>query len=124
MVTEQDAHPLPRVDDLLDSLSGTCLFSTLDLQSGYWQVSVSLENQDKLVKQPMLLQDNSLRKSENSSGPHMIRVTRPGLLWTLGRLSGYAAQNPGSMGGYWLDHTKYLPGMGSLTPFDPIMVYH
>ena len=47
LVTEQDAHPLPRVDDLLDSLSGNCLFSTLDLRSGYWQVSMSPEDQEK-----------------------------------------------------------------------------
>ena len=47
LVTEQDAHPLPRVDDLIDSLSGHCLFSTLDLRSGYWQVSMSPEDQEK-----------------------------------------------------------------------------
>ena len=47
MVTEKDAHPLPRVDDLLDSLSGNCLFSTLDLRSGYWQVSMSPEYQEQ-----------------------------------------------------------------------------
>ena len=47
LVTEQDAHPLPRVDDLLDSLNGNCLFSTLDLRSGYWQVSMSPEDKQK-----------------------------------------------------------------------------
>ena len=47
LVTEQDAHPLPRVDDLLDSLNGSFLFSTLDLRSGYWQLSMSQEDRQK-----------------------------------------------------------------------------
>ena len=45
-VTKKDAHPLPRVDDLLDALKGSCMFSTMDLRSGYWQVSV--EPRDKV----------------------------------------------------------------------------
>ena len=47
LVTAQDAHPLPRVGDLLDSLNGNSLFSTLDLRSGYWQLSMSPEDQQK-----------------------------------------------------------------------------
>jgi len=35
-VTRKDAYPLPRVDDTLDTLSGSQCFSTLDLISGYW----------------------------------------------------------------------------------------
>ena len=29
--TKRDAHPLPRIDDLIDSLQGSTMFSTLDL---------------------------------------------------------------------------------------------
>ena len=47
LVTAHDAHPLPRVDDILDSLNGNSLFSTLDLRSGYWQLSMSPEDQQK-----------------------------------------------------------------------------
>ena len=47
LVTQQDAHPLPRVDDLLDSLNGNQIFSTLDLRSGYWQVSMFPEDREK-----------------------------------------------------------------------------
>ena len=46
-VTKQDAYPLPRIDDSLDALSGSKLFSTLDMMSGYWQVPLSPEAQEK-----------------------------------------------------------------------------
>ena len=35
-VTRKDAYPLPRVNDLLDTLAGSRLFSILGLISGYW----------------------------------------------------------------------------------------
>eukprot|EP00794_Sanderia_malayensis_P021266 gene21266-biopygen16300 len=47
LVTKTDAHPFPRVDDLLDSLSNNTYFSTLDLRSGYWQVEMSPEAREK-----------------------------------------------------------------------------
>ena len=46
-VKRKDAHPLPRVDDLLDALHGSHYFSTLDLRSGYWQVSVADNDWEK-----------------------------------------------------------------------------
>ena len=39
-VTVGHAHPLPRIDDILDSLGDSKYFTTLDLRSGYWQISV------------------------------------------------------------------------------------
>ena len=47
LVTKQDAYPLPRVDDLLDSLNNNKLFSTLYLRSGYWHVSMTSEDREK-----------------------------------------------------------------------------
>ena len=47
LVTKQNANPLPRVDDLLDALNGYSIFSTLDLRSGYWQVSMCPEDREK-----------------------------------------------------------------------------
>jgi len=46
-VTIQDAYPLPRIDESLDALAGRKYFSTLDLPSGYWQVPLSPDAQDK-----------------------------------------------------------------------------
>ena len=46
-VTTRDAQPLPRIDDILESLDGAVWFSTLDLASGYWQVPVSPQDRDK-----------------------------------------------------------------------------
>eukprot|EP00731_Ephydatia_muelleri_P017894 Em0010g992a len=39
-VTHKDAYPLPRIDETLESLSGSQYFTTLDLASGYWQVEL------------------------------------------------------------------------------------
>jgi len=38
---------LPRIDDILDQLSGNSWFSTLDLKSGYWQIKIRPEDREK-----------------------------------------------------------------------------
>ena len=42
-VTIKDAYSLPRIDHCLDTLQNAKYFSTLDLQSGYWQISIKPE---------------------------------------------------------------------------------
>ena len=45
--TVKDAHPLPRIDDLLDALHGARWFSTFDLKSGYCQVPIPERDKEK-----------------------------------------------------------------------------
>ena len=46
-VTRKDAHPMTGVDDILDQLEGAKYFTTIDLDSGYWQVPLREEDKAK-----------------------------------------------------------------------------
>lgn len=46
-VTLKDAYPLPRVDECLDSLAGAKWFSSMDLNSGFWQIAMSEDDKEK-----------------------------------------------------------------------------
>jgi hypothetical protein len=39
-VIVKNMYPLPRIDDLFDQLCGVCVFSQIDLQSGYHQLKI------------------------------------------------------------------------------------
>ena len=44
--TKKDSYPLPRIQEMLESLEGSCIFSSFDFKSGFWQVEM-----DKASKQ-------------------------------------------------------------------------
>ena len=46
-VSKKDNHPLPRIDDTLDTLQGMEYFSKLDLARGYWQVEMEENDKEK-----------------------------------------------------------------------------
>ena len=46
-ITKKDNYPLPRIDEIFDSLNEAQWFTTLDLASGYWQIKVREEDQEK-----------------------------------------------------------------------------
>ena len=46
-VTVKDTYPLPRMDEFLDSLGDTKVFSALDAISGYWQMPIPESDRDK-----------------------------------------------------------------------------
>jgi len=45
--TVKDAYPLPLPDEVQDRLAGSVIFSTLDLQSGYWQLPAHVNDRAK-----------------------------------------------------------------------------
>ena len=46
-ITVPDTYPLPRMDECIDSLGDAVVFTTLDCNSGYWQIPVHPEDRDK-----------------------------------------------------------------------------
>ena len=45
--TKKDAYPLPQIDEPLDALGNAAWFSTLDLQSGFWQIPMRAADMEK-----------------------------------------------------------------------------
>lgn len=48
-IAKVNEYPLPRVDECLDLLSEQKYFSTLDLDTGCWQVKMTEELQEKMA---------------------------------------------------------------------------
>ncbi|PZC74189.1 hypothetical protein B5X24_HaOG208204 [Helicoverpa armigera] len=48
-VTKTDAYPMPRIDELLQSTKRSCVMSTCDLRSGYWQCKVKDKDKTAFV---------------------------------------------------------------------------
>ncbi|UYV67231.1 K02A2.6-like, partial [Cordylochernes scorpioides] len=46
-VTVKDVYPIPRIDEVMDTLQGSIYFSAIDLRSGYWQVEVEERDKEK-----------------------------------------------------------------------------
>ena len=46
-VTKKDRYPLPQIQDIFDQIGGASIFSTLDLEAGYWQIPM---HEDSIAK--------------------------------------------------------------------------
>lgn len=46
-VTVKDSHPIPLINDTLDALSGSKIYTKLDLKAGYWSISMDEKSKEK-----------------------------------------------------------------------------
>ena len=46
-VTIKNKYPIPRIDDLFYQLQGACVFSKIDLRSGYHQLKIQATDVSK-----------------------------------------------------------------------------
>jgi hypothetical protein len=48
-VTIKNRYPLPQIDDLFDQLRGACMFSKINLRSGYHQLKIRASDIPKIA---------------------------------------------------------------------------
>ena len=46
-VTKDDRYPMPRVDEILDEMSKSRIFTSMDMMWGYWQIPMKPEDKEK-----------------------------------------------------------------------------
>jgi hypothetical protein len=47
VIAFKDRYPLPHIEDLLNSIQGSCWFTQLDLAAGYHQIRIATADRQK-----------------------------------------------------------------------------
>jgi len=86
-VTIKDKYPLPKIDDTFNHLAGMCLFTSLDLLSGFWQIPIKEEDKPKtaFITSQGLYEYNVMPFGLTNSPPTFQRcmdMVLAGLKWT------------------------------------------
>ena len=83
-ITEKDAHPLPKTDELLNGLKQGKWFSTLDFHSGYWQIPMAEDDKEKTAFcTPSGLWQFKVMPFGLTNAPATFQRTMTKLLWRL-----------------------------------------
>jgi hypothetical protein len=48
-ITFKDRYPLPHIEDVLNSMHGSCRFTKLDLAAAYHQIRIATANRQKMA---------------------------------------------------------------------------
>ena len=75
-VTEKDNYPLPRIQEILDTLGGAKYFSKLDFQGGYYQVPIDESDKPKtaFVTRDQLWEYNVMPQGIKNGPPTFQRI--------------------------------------------------
>lgn len=46
-ITKKDAFPIPLIEDIFSDMEGACIFTSLDLANGYWQIALDDSSKEK-----------------------------------------------------------------------------
>lgn len=86
-LTVKDAYPVHNVQDNLEQLRGSVLFSTMDLLSGFWQVSLDENSREKTaVSTPLGLFEHIVMPMGLCNAPQTFTRTMDGILGDLTEL--------------------------------------